>query len=116
MKAEFDDGSDVPYVPPVTLNAGAEADWGALALGAKMTWAGEQDSPGAGELATDGYVIADLHADLDIARYGFGRDGTKLFLEARNVTDEEVRMATSVLKDSVPMPGRNIRAGIRYLF
>tara|TARA_R110000787_G_scaffold1489_6_gene6154 strand:+ start:19675 stop:21669 length:1995 start_codon:yes stop_codon:yes gene_type:complete len=116
VKAEFDDGSDVPYVPPVTLNAGAEADWGALALGAKLTWAGDQDSPGVGQLATDGYVTADLHADLDIARYGFGRAGTKLFLEARNVSDEEVRMATSVLKDSVPQPGRNIRAGIRYLF
>ena len=116
VKAEFDDGSDVPYVPPVTLNAGAEADWGALALGAKLTWAGDQASPGVGQLATDGYVTADLHADLDIARYGFGRTGTKLFLEARNVSDEEVRMATSVLKDSVPQPGRNIRAGIRYLF
>lgn len=116
VNAEFDDGSDVPYVPPVTLNAGAEADWGALALGAKLTWAGDQDSPGAGLLPTDGYVTADLHADLDIARYGAGREGTKLFIEARNIGDAEVRVATSVLKDSVPMPGRNIRAGIRFLF
>ena len=116
VRAEFDDGSNVPYVPPVTLNAGAEADWGALALGAKLTWAADQDSPGTGQLETDGYVTADLHADLDIARYGFGRQGTKLFIEARNVTDEEVRPATSVLKDTVPLPGRNIRAGIRYLF
>ena len=116
VNAEFDDGSDVPYVPPVTLNAGAEADWGALALGAKLTWAGDQDSPGVGLLPTDGYVTADLHADLDIARYGAGREGTKLFIEARNIGDAEVRAATSVLKDNVPMPGRNIRAGIRFLF
>ena len=116
VNAEFDDGSDVPYVPPVTLNAGAEADWGALALGAKLTWAGDQDSPGAGLMPTDGYVTADLHADLDIARYGAGREGTKLFIEARNIGDAEVRAATSVLKDNVPMPGRNIRAGIRFLF
>ena len=116
VSAEFDDGSDVPYIPPVTLNTGAEADWGALALGAKLTWAADQDSPGAGQLETDGYVTADLHADFDIARYGFGRQGTKLFLEARNVTDEEVRPATSVLKDIVPLPGRNFRAGIRFLF
>ena len=106
----------MPYVPPVTLNAGAEADWGALALGAKLTWAGDQDSPGVGLLPTDGYVTADLHADLDIARYGAGREGTKLFIEARNIGDAEVRAATSVLKDNVPMPGRNIRAGIRFLF
>jgi iron complex outermembrane receptor protein len=116
VRAEFDDGSEVPYVPPVTLNAGAEADWGALAFGAKLTWAGDQGSPGVGLLETDGYVTADLHVDLDISRYGVGRQGTKLFLEARNMTDEEVRPATSVLKDSVPLPGRNIRAGIRYLF
>ena len=116
VNAEFDDGSDVPYVPPVTLNAGVEADWGALALGAKLTWAGDQDSPSAGLLPTDGYVTADLHADLDIARYGAGREGTKLFIEARNIGDAEVRVATSVLKDSVPLPGRNFRAGIRFLF
>ena len=116
VNAEFDDGSDVPYLPPVTLNAGVEADWGALALGAKLTWAGDQDSPSAGLLPTDGYVTADLHADLDIARYGAGREGTKLFIEARNIGDAEVRVATSVLKDSVPLPGRNFRAGIRFLF
>lgn len=116
VNAEFDDGGDVPYVPPVTLNAGVEADWGALALGAKLTWAGDQESPGAGLLPTDGYVTADLHVDLDIARYGAGRKGTKLFIEARNIGDAQVPAATSVLKDNVPMPGRNIRAGIRFLF
>jgi iron complex outermembrane receptor protein len=37
-------------------------------------------------------------------------------VDARNVTDEEIRYATSVLKDKLPAPGRNIRVGIRAVF
>ena len=44
------------------------------------------------------------------------REGTELFVDVRNVTDEEIRYATSVLKDVVPAPGRNVRGGIRMVF
>ena len=45
-----------------------------------------------------------------------GREGTTLFIDARNVTDEEIRYSTSVLKDKLPAPGRNIRVGVRAVF
>ena len=116
VSADLDSGGNVPLIPPLTFNAALDGDWGLWKAGASVTVAGDQDDPGEGELPTEGYTTLDLRTALDVSELGFGRDGTELFLEARNVTDEEVRYATSVLKDSVPAPGRNIRGGVRLVF
>ncbi|MCI4645544.1 MAG: TonB-dependent receptor, partial [Hyphomonadaceae bacterium] len=116
VSAELDSGENVPYLPPVTLNAGAEAAWDSFSLGAAITLAGEQDDPGLGQLPTDSYTTLDLRAEADLALLGLPENTASAFLEARNVTDEEVRHATSVLKDIVPAPGQNIRAGLKLTF
>ena len=116
VSAELDGGGNVPLIPPLTFNASLDGDWGLVSAGASLTVAGDQDDPGEGELATDGYTTLDLRTAFSLAGTGFGHEGTELFLEARNVTDEEVRYATSVLKDTVPAPGRNIRGGVRVVF
>jgi|AntAceMinimDraft_5_1070358.scaffolds.fasta_scaffold06780_4 iron complex outermembrane receptor protein len=116
VSADLDSGGNVPYIPPVTLNADAKADWGKFELGAALTIAGDQNDSGEGILDTNGYTTLDLRAAMKLDEYGFGREGTQLFIEARNITDEEVRFATSVLKDVAPAPGQNIRAGIRVAF
>lgn len=116
VDAELDKGGNVPFVPPVTLNTSASAEWGAWEVGAAVTVAADQDDPGTGQLPTDGYTTLDLRGEVDLSDFGFGADGTELFVEARNVTDEEVRYATSVLKDVAPAPGQNFRVGIRLSF
>ncbi|WP_300391393.1 TonB-dependent receptor [Henriciella sp.] len=116
VSAELDGGGNVPLIPPLTLNASLDGDWGLVSAGASVTMAGDQDDPGEGERPTEGYTTLDLRTALDVSEWGIGQQGTELFLEARNVTDEEVRYATSVLKDSVPAPGRNIRGGVRVVF
>jgi iron complex outermembrane recepter protein len=116
VDGELEDGSNIPYLPPLTLHASLDADWGMWSAGATLTAAAEQDDPGAGNLPTDGYFTAGLHATIDLAEMGFGQQGTHLFVEGRNLTDEEVRYATSVLKEAVPAPGRNMRMGVRLSF
>ncbi|MEO0606726.1 MAG: TonB-dependent receptor [Pseudomonadota bacterium] len=116
VEADLDSGGNVPFVPPVTLNGDASAEWGPWELGAAVTIAGDQDDPGAGSLPTDGYTTLDLRGEVDLSDFGIGADGTEAFVEARNVTDEEVRFATSVLKDLAPAPGQNIRIGVRVAF
>lgn len=116
VEAEFDGGGAVPLIPPVSLNGDVSAEWGAWEVGAALSLAGEQDDPGPGQLATDGYARLDLRGEVDLSDFNFGRDGTELFIEARNITDEEIRFATSTIKDLAPAPGRNIRAGIRLTF
>ncbi|MAN74924.1 MAG: TonB-dependent receptor [Henriciella sp.] len=116
VSSDIDGGGDVPLLPPTTFNASLDGDWGLWKAGASVTVAGDQDDPGEGQLPTDGYTTLDLRGAFSLADVGFGSEGTELFLEARNVTDEEVRYATSVLKDTVPAPGRNIRGGVRIVF
>ena len=116
VEADLDSGGNVPFIPPLTLNGDVSAEWGAYELGAALTVAGDQDDPGTGQLRTDGYTTVDLRAEVDLYDFGIGADGTEAFIEARNVTDEEVRFATSVLKDLVPAPGQNIRVGVRLAF
>lgn len=116
VEADLDSGGNVPFIPPVTLNGDVSAEWGPWELGAAVTIAGDQDDPGAGQLPTDGYTTLDLRGEVDLSDFGIGADGTEAFIEARNVTDEEVRFATSVLKDLAPAPGQNIRVGLRVAF
>ncbi|MEM9571034.1 MAG: TonB-dependent receptor [Pseudomonadota bacterium] len=116
VEADLDGGGNVPFIPPVTFNADASAEWGPWEVGAAVTVAGDQDDPGVGQLPTDGYTTLDLRGEVDLSDFGFGADGTEAFIEARNVTDEEVRFATSVLKDLAPAPGQNFRVGLRLAF
>lgn len=116
VEADLDGGGNVPFIPPVTFNGDVSAEWGPYEIGTALTVAGDQDDPGIGQLRTDGYTTVDLRAEVDLYDFGIGADGTEAFIEARNVTDEEVRFATSVLKDLVPAPGQNIRVGVRLAF
>ncbi|MEM8921158.1 MAG: TonB-dependent receptor, partial [Pseudomonadota bacterium] len=56
VDADLDGGGNVPYIPPLTFNAGASAEWGPWEVGAAVTVADDQDDPGEGQLPTDGYT------------------------------------------------------------
>ena len=116
VKAELADDGNVPFIPPTMIKSGLTAEWDAFEVGAKLTVAGDQNDIGVGQLATDGYAVIDLKAATDLSHFGWSAEGTKAFIEARNITDEEVRYATSVVKDIAPAPGQNIRVGLRIAF
>ncbi len=116
VDGDLDSGGNVPFIPPTTFNGDVSAEWGAWELGAAVTVAGAENDSGVGQLPTKGYTTWDLRAEVDLSDFGIGNDGTEAFIEARNVTDEEVRFATSVLKDLIPAPGQNIRLGVRVAF
>ena len=96
-------------------------------LGAELRWAGgpwraalgavrhaRQDRVAAHESQTPGYTL--VHADLawhrDTARGG----AVEVFVDGRNLLDEEARVHTSFLKDVAPLPGRGVSAGVRVMF
>lgn len=113
VEADLDGDGEVPLIPPITLNAGASAEWGAFEVGADVTFAGDQNDPGEGLFETDSYTLLNLRAEYDLSDLGIGADGTEVFVEARNITDEEARLATSVRQSVAPLPGQNFRFGIR---
>lgn len=116
VRGELDSGGNLPFVPPLRVTAGADADWQRVMVGASVEWADNQRRVGEGQLGTGDYTLINLKTALKLSEYGIGREGTQLFVEVRNVADEEARLATSVLRDTVPLPGRNVRAGLRYTF
>ena len=116
VNAELDNGGNVPYLSPVSFNGDIKADWGLVDAGVGIVHAADQDDTGAGILPTDGYTVFNLSAGLDLAEMVSGVESARLFVQARNITDEEIRYSTSVLKDQVPAPGRNVRVGLSAKF
>ncbi len=72
----------------------------------------EQDRVATYELPTDAYTVVNLKVTVK----PFADEPLRLFLEGRNLTDEEVREHASFLKDIAPSPGRSIRTGIAWKF
>ena len=65
------------------------------------------------ELPTDGYN--DLRAYIG-ANVPLQNNELTFFVQGRNLTDDEQRRHTSFIKDTVPLPGRTVEAGVRLKF
>ncbi len=78
----------------------------------EVRYVGEQDRISYFELPTDAYTLLSARVSYrPLADQDF-----KVFLDGRNLTNEEVREHTSFLKDIAPLPGRTLRAGVTYSF
>jgi iron complex outermembrane receptor protein len=116
VAAELDvAGNDqIPRLPPTRYGVGASADHGILRATVDFLWISEQDDVADFELPTDAY--GDLRAFVG-ADLPFGAATTlTLFVQGRNLTDDEQRQHASFIKDLAPMPGRTVEAGIRARF
>ena len=118
VRARFDDpiagqSSDVPRLPPLRFGFALGGDYENWNWQWRNTRATAQDRPGAFEEATDAYTRMDLSAQYNLNV--LGKDAV-LFANARNLLDEEIRNATSLLRDFAPEAGRSVEAGIRFHF
>ena len=113
VRGELDSGDDVPRLPP--LRIGARINWisDRWEVWTRVLEADEQDRPGANEETTDGYTRWDAGADY---RLGLGESQMTVFLALNNLTDEEIRLSTSFLRDVAPEAGRSVEVGLRWLF
>ena len=77
------------------------------------TYHGKQDDLAEGESITESYTLLDC-------RFGYFLDkldkSSEVYLKVNNLTDELAFTHTSFLKDSAPLPGRNIQVGLNYRF
>ena len=102
---------NLPRIPPSRWRIGALLAWHNVV--AEVTWLNvdKQDDTGAEELPTESYEDLRIHLayNLDMGE----RARVQLFLNGRNLTDDEQRYHTSFIKDVAPQPGRTIEAGVR---
>jgi iron complex outermembrane receptor protein len=66
------------------------------------------------ETTTDGYVRLD--AGIEYTLTAAREVTTKLFVRGNNLLNQDMRVATSYIKDYAPLPGRSLVAGLRANF
>ncbi|MBN7797009.1 TonB-dependent receptor [Parahaliea mediterranea] len=113
IDGELDNGDDVPRLPPTRV--GSRLSWVGerLEVWGRVIDAADQDKPGANEESTDGYTRWDAGVDYNL---DMGENELTLFLALNNLSDEEIRLSTSFLRDVAPEAGRSVEAGVRYRF
>ena len=112
-KVDVDGNDNLPRIPPSRVGFGLEVDNGRFFAGLDYLRSSEQDDVAPMELPTDAYE--DLRLDLSY-RLSAGAADVSLFLQGKNLTDDEQRDHTSFIKDLAPRPGRTVEAGIRVKF
>jgi len=114
VRAEFNSGADVPRISPDRIGAELSYEhehwYGSL----RVIEVSEQNRAGEEEESTDGYTRLDAQFNVPFSISGSG-DGL-LFLRADNLLDEDIRHATSFLREVAPEAGRSLTAGIRLSF
>ncbi len=113
VRARLDKNGDVPRIPPLRFGVALDyfqSQWNA---GLKLTEAKKQSHAGDFEEDTDGYTRLDghVHYHIDTANGHW-----LLFLKANNLLDQEIRNATSFLRNIAPEPAQSVELGVRMSF
>ena len=111
VRATRDGGvdEDLPRIPALSAVIGVEArhEYGDLRF--ELEAVADQEDVAAFERPTDGYELLNLYATVR----PLGADSPfAVRMTATNLTDEEARVHTSFLKDTVPLRGRNFRIAL----
>ena len=113
-RGKLDRGGSLPLQPATRVGISTAYKMGPLRAGLSLVHAQSQDRLASFE-TTDTPSYNQLNANLSYTQKVDGYDLT-WFLLAKNLTDDEIRVSTSVLKDIAPLPGRNIVFGVRAKF
>ncbi|HEY8607389.1 MAG TPA: TonB-dependent receptor [Noviherbaspirillum sp.] len=106
-------GGWLPLQPATRVGAEVGYRQGAWRAGASVIRAQRQERLAANETATPGYTRVD--ASLSWTQRS-GPMQLTWFALLKNLLDEDIRLSTSLLKDSAPLPGRSLVVGVRTAF
>jgi iron complex outermembrane receptor protein len=99
-------GGDVPRIQPGRFGGGLDWDNDVVDASFLVLAVSSQDHVGVADLATDGYTSVDAQVRWKPFK---AKPGIALTLVGHNLADETIRNATALNKDSVLMPGRDVR-------
>jgi iron complex outermembrane receptor protein len=113
VRATFDDGSNVPRIPPQRLGGGVfyrDANW-LMRLNLLHAFA-QNDIAVIGETPTPGYNLlkAEVSYKTKLDASWFGAREMTVGLVGNNLLNENIRNSVSYTKDQVLMPGLGVRA------
>lgn len=112
VRAELSSGQNLPRIPPLRYGVGLDGSWRSITASSEYQRVNRQNDTAALETPTAGYKL--LTADLNWNFFN-AADGAKAsaYLRGTNLLNDDIRRATSFIKDAVPAPGRSVYVGIR---
>jgi len=114
IRGTLDGNGDVPRLPPMRQGAELQFSRGPLNAYASVLHADDQTRPGLAELASEGWTKIEAGADYTFSIAAHGE--LMLFVRARNLGDDTIRMSTSYLRSFAPEAGRSFETGVRYRY
>lgn len=113
IRARLQGGGDLPRTPPLRMAAELAYEHDAISADLRATRYFKQDKVAEMEQATAGYTLVDASVSY---RLNVGMQELTVYLKGQNLTDQDVRVHTSFLKDLAPLPGRSLAVGVRGRF
>lgn len=113
VRARFADGSGaLPRIPAARMGTRLRADWGRVQSELEYFHVNSQDRIADFETRTPGHDMLNLSLAFTLG----SEQRTRVFLRGSNLLDERVLNHASFLASAVPLPGRNVSAGMRFDF
>jgi iron complex outermembrane receptor protein len=106
-------GEPLPRLSPLRLGSALVYGAGPWGARAELTYAARQTRVPANDTPTAAYTLLGVSVT-----YKFKVAGTQtlVYLRGDNLTNQDARMATSILRDIAPLPGRSVKLGVRTTF
>lgn len=114
IQGQLDGGQDLPRLPPLRVGSRLNYQRGGFSGFVAVLDAASQDKPGVNEESTAGYTRWD--AGIDYSLELSARAEALVFVRLVNLTDEEIRHSTSLLREVAPEAGRSLETGVRFSF
>jgi iron complex outermembrane receptor protein len=112
VRARFVRGGDVPRIPAWRTGVGLEWNTARWRVATDLRRTGRQSAPGEFDTQTPAYTSVDASVSWQAPALA----GLQLTLVGRNLTDSEQRNAASFNKDTLLLPGRDLRLLARLQF
>lgn len=110
---ELRSGGNLPRVTPARAGVGIDPQYGPFHASLSYTRVFAQNDFTSLETRTAGYNLLNIEAAYRFKLAADANADSELFLRARNVLDDDIRRATSFLKDFAPAPGASVYVGFR---
>ncbi len=104
---------NLPRIVPARIGAGLAFERSGWRLSANAVRNLKQDDVAQNEAPSPAYTLVDAHLAY---RWETPAASWEAFLDGTNLTDEEARPHTSLLRDYAPLPGRGVSFGLRIWF
>ena len=114
IRAQFVDGGDLPRMPPRRQGIGYSWTSGGFSGSLRYSYVSSQKDIGENEVPTRSYDLLNGRLAYTLDFDGSDKNGMMIFLQMKNLFDEEIRKSTTFLRNFSPEPGREISIGMRY--